>query len=496
MTLDAQTKPFFNALLIFFLAWAVIPPMTAPNPPLDSIEAFAWGANFELGYYKHPPLQAWQYGLVSHLGTGSWTFMWLSAAWIALAHICVWRAARHIVDPLTALWASALLQTIYFHNYFIPEFNPNIIQIAVFAAAGLFAIRAYKFGETRDWLALGAVIGVGMWAKYSVAVSAVTIALFFLADPIARRRLLAPGPYVGAALAILIFAPHAWWLVQQGGGAVTYVAGRAEAGGGLGQHAYYFAETFVNAALVLLFPALALWLGRDKSATPAEWPVADDASLRRLVLALAFGPILLAALFAVVAGFRIKLAWTSPFWTFAPLALLMLWRIDVRAKRWVRAGALTVFLGLFSLALYGGANLARPYVEHDVMRVHFPGPELARQVDYIWSQTFPDKPLRIVAGDTFIAGSAAYWSPSKPKVRTEDDAKKSPWAPDSLKREAGQIIVWDAAKQGDDLPAPLRATSPNAQVQGVLSLRYQTDAPVPPARIGVAIVPPADAAPQ
>lgn len=41
------------------LLYALIPALTFPNPPLDVVEGFAWGRELQLGYTKHPPMQAW-----------------------------------------------------------------------------------------------------------------------------------------------------------------------------------------------------------------------------------------------------------------------------------------------------------------------------------------------------------------------------------------------------------------------------------------------------
>jgi hypothetical protein len=489
--LAPETRPFALCLLVFALAWAIAPPLSAPNPPLDSVEAFAWGTHFELGYYKQPPLWPWLYGLVRPLGSGSWTFMWMSPLWVAIAHVFVWRAGRHVVDPYTALWGSALMQVIFFHNYFIPEFNQNIIQMGIFAAAGFFAIRALLYGKTTDWLAMGAVIGVGMWAKYSVAFSALSIAFFFLIDPAARKRLAAPGPYLAAALSALIFAPHILWMIANKGGTMTYVVERAAASGFVLDRVRYFAECVLDALIVLAIPALVIALGRSRGRGAPDWPAARDPALRRLVLTLAFGPIALAAAMALIAGFRIKMAWTSPFWVFAPLALLIVLRVDVRGPRWRRAGVATAAFALLALGVYVGANLLEPFTNGRPMRVHFPGPALARAVERAWSVAAPGRKLTMVIGDTFEAGSAAYFASDRPVVRIDDDPGKSPWAPDALKRAGGAVIVWDANRQGAQIPGPLRAHNPDARLIGIVDLPYQTPAPIPPARIGIAIIAPA-----
>ena len=48
---------FFYIFIIFHLIiWVAIPSLTNSNLPLGTIEALAWGNDFEWGNNKHPPL--------------------------------------------------------------------------------------------------------------------------------------------------------------------------------------------------------------------------------------------------------------------------------------------------------------------------------------------------------------------------------------------------------------------------------------------------------
>ena len=125
------------------------------------------------------------------------------------------------------------------------------------------------------------------------------------------------------------------------------------------------------------------------------------------------------------------------------------------------------------------------------MRVHFPGLQLAERVDEIWAVNAHGKPFKLIIGDVFEAGSAAYFSQSRPLVRIDDDLGKSPWAPDAVKREAGAIIVWNVAKEGAAIPARYLTQNPAARTAEIVSLPYQTRTYLPPARIGIAYLPPA-----
>lgn len=76
-------------------------------------------------------------------------------------------------------------------------------------------IRLLKSENPRWWLGIGAVIGIGMMTKYTLA--------FFVAGLVggvlftqARRYLAGPWLWGGAALSLLIFAPNLIWQAQHG----------------------------------------------------------------------------------------------------------------------------------------------------------------------------------------------------------------------------------------------------------------------------------------
>ncbi|HEX8712531.1 MAG TPA: glycosyltransferase family 39 protein [Terracidiphilus sp.] len=78
-----------------------------------------------------------------------------------------------------------------------------------------FVIRLLKSENPRWWLAIGAVIGIGLLTKYSI--------LFFVAGLVggmiltrARRQFLSAWFWAGVALAVLIFLPNLLWQFHHG----------------------------------------------------------------------------------------------------------------------------------------------------------------------------------------------------------------------------------------------------------------------------------------
>jgi 4-amino-4-deoxy-L-arabinose transferase-like glycosyltransferase len=80
-------------------------------------------------------------------------------------------------------------------------------------AAAYFVVRLLASENARWCLALGAVIGVGMLTKYTMAFLVVGIAAGFLFTP-ARRYLWSPWLWCGIAVALIIVLPNLLWQIR------------------------------------------------------------------------------------------------------------------------------------------------------------------------------------------------------------------------------------------------------------------------------------------
>ncbi len=127
---DRPERLFWSFLAVHLFAWTVVPATVQPNLPLDVIEGLAWGREWQWGYHKHPPLQAWLLELAARAtGKAAWSAFLLSQLSITVCFWAVWRLAREIVDPPGALLSVLLLEGVYYFNYTSPEFNPNVLQL-------------------------------------------------------------------------------------------------------------------------------------------------------------------------------------------------------------------------------------------------------------------------------------------------------------------------------------------------------------------------------
>ena len=74
-------------------------------------------------------------------------------------------------------------------------------------------IRLLKSDNPRWWLGIGAAFGLGMLTKYTILVLAAGVAVGVVLTR-ARRYLISPWLWAGAALALLIFLPNLIWQLQ------------------------------------------------------------------------------------------------------------------------------------------------------------------------------------------------------------------------------------------------------------------------------------------
>lgn len=102
-------------------------------------------------------------------------------------------------------------------------FSMNALELAIWALMELIAVRLLLGGPPSLWLLLGLVSGLGLLNKYTAALLVVGLVIGLLCTA-QRRQLLAPWPWLGGALALLLFAPHLWWEQANGWPTAEFMA--------------------------------------------------------------------------------------------------------------------------------------------------------------------------------------------------------------------------------------------------------------------------------
>jgi 4-amino-4-deoxy-L-arabinose transferase-like glycosyltransferase len=508
-----------------------LPILVTPNLQLDLVEDLALGKEWQLGYWKHPPLPWWLADAL-YRATGDLDAIYLLGPLAAV--VCfygVWLLAREMVGAFEALIAVLVLEGIHFYNFSVVKFAHDQMQLPFWAFTALFFHRALARGRMLEWALAGALLAGAFWAKYAAFALAATLGLFLLIDPTARKTWRTPGPYVMAAAFLMVIAPNAWWLVTHDFMPFHYVDDRAREAAHWYQWLVYPLQ-WTGSQLQFLAPAIALLallyspadlsgLAAVRSLLPLPRgeragvtgsrsvisapspphpnplpggereqavPACTTAFDRRYVTALALGPFAITTIIFAVLG-RLPVAmWGYPLWSFVPLALLM-WlppSREPRRLRWFAAGFLVVFFGL--PLIYAAVELGEPFVRDRPKATQFPGEVMAEIITREWRDAY-GTPLIYAGGTEFAVNNLAVYSPDHPHVVVHGDPKLSPWIDMADLHRRGGVLVWEEDHPGAHLEE-WRAAFGEFEVQPLLVLSRQTLRPVKPAHILYALIPP------
>jgi hypothetical protein len=283
-----------------------------------------------------------------------------------------------------------------------------------------------------------------MWAKYSILHLLLPLAFVFLLVPNWRRQIATTGPWLAAALAALIVAPHLIALTKSGGHAVLYAVRNVE-GGTAGS---------LKSLVTFLFNAGALFvlMGIVTAAAAGVAPLSKAvvASFRNLrenrralyLHAALFGPIALIILSAPF-GVRARAHWLTPI----ALSVALWWADKVAAEFRLprRAVIYAVALSLLFAVSYAARQFAPTFVSISPSYADFDGPALERMADRYWrSQASGPIPYVVSFGNQRgrqVAGSIVFDSPHRPQVFEEANPRQSPWIDMADLARRGAIVV-------------------------------------------------------
>lgn len=512
-------RPTCLLILFHVVIWTVIPLLTYPNVSLDVAEITAWGHEWQLGYFKHPPLASWiqEIGRVVSGRQAIWGVYLVGELVVAGTFYAVWKLARRFVDagllmPAGAFVAVLTLEASFVYTIISLEFNHSFLVLLFSALAVWFFYEALTCG-TRGamtwWVALGVAMGAGMLSKYIMAFPILAMSLFALVDSKARQWMKRPHPYVAVVVSLLVFSPNLVWLYRYNFAPLAYVEDRSSSTvtGAMG-HLTNPLKFLIDQILFLIPMVLVMlaWSGLRWRVQPADTD--EQCWARRFLLAMVAGPFLLFLSLSIFTGIALRAAWGVPLWPFAPLLMLVfLQPPDAPAN--VR-GTLRLSIILIGVNILAGLGIpvVMPFVMQNrsetaqkSLRVIFPGRMLAEHVDQVWREHEPGQPLRIIAGERWMANNVNFYSPDRPSVLTEQatalgyakiDEEACPWTSLAKFRKYGGILLWDADYQGPEIPPSLSKHVPEAVTIGTFRLNWMTDAKLKPLHIGIALLRPGD----
>ena len=471
-------------LAVHFVVWTGLPLLLYHNLELDLVEDLALGKEWQIGYWKHPPLPWWIADALYRL-TGDVRIVYILGPLAAVSCLYfVWQLAREVVSPQAALVSVLTLEGLHFFNYSAVKFAHDQCQLPFWAATGWLLYRALARGRTIDWALSGVALALAFWSKYAAFALAGAIGIFLLADPEARRVWRTPGPYVMGLVFLIVIAPQALWLVDTGFQPFHYVDERAVAATRWYQYVLFPLRWIAGQAFFLL-PVVAL-LGLLLIGTPRQRLPAERQFARRYITAMAVGPFLVTTLVAIVLG-RLPVAmWGYPLWSFVPLAAIMWWGSDWDRRHIQRfAAACLLIFTVFPIA-YAADDRFEPLLRDRPRAREFPGQILADTISREWRRK-TGTPVVYVGGTEFAANNIAVYSSDRPHVVVHGEPTLSPWVHRADLRRRGIVLVWER-NLTPEMPAEIRANFPDAEFQANLDVLRHTARQRSPVSVGYAFV--------
>lgn len=314
----------------------------------DEAQYWDWSRRLALGYYSKPPLIAYIIAaLTSACGHKEWVIrsgaVLFSSGTLLVLHALTLRIAATadggritpraestglltvcVMLAMPASWVGSVLMTVD-------------APMVFFWVVAMYAFHRAVAGEQGYWWLVGTSLGLGMLAKYTVFLLAISFALYLVT--VDRRPLRTAGPYLALCLMLALMSGVVYWNATNNWVSLRHTAAIGVGGFSPGKSVKHFIE-FLGGQLGVASPILfgmflwALWKLRKRFRT------SPDAAFLFLCFVVPFG-------FYVLASFTRK---SEPNWPVAAYmaaapAFAWVWNERPRSRRARRLLAAGVILG-------------------------------------------------------------------------------------------------------------------------------------------------------
>jgi dolichyl-phosphate-mannose-protein mannosyltransferase len=181
----------------------------------DALYYLACSHHLAFGYVDLPPLFPFVAFIARHtLGTSLPALIFWPALAGAARIILVAAFARELGAGRFGLALAALLAATPPVWWVIDhQFAMNAFEALFWTGCAYVVLRMIQTQNPRLWLAFGALAGLGLENKYSIAVFAFALLVGLLLSP-ERKLLFSPWLFAGGAVAFLIFLPNLLWNIH------------------------------------------------------------------------------------------------------------------------------------------------------------------------------------------------------------------------------------------------------------------------------------------
>jgi hypothetical protein len=272
------------------LAWAA-----SVGPGNDEAYHYLFTVHRDWSYFDHPPMLAWVEAAGLAAAGGVVSPFSLRLGFVALFAGSTWLMARltgRLYGDRAGVLAAFALNVTAYHTaaagvFALPD-GPLLFFWLLTLDRLAVAILQEPSGRVGPWVGVGLAWGGALLSKYHAVFLPVGALLYLLAEPTARGWLKRPGPYVAAAVGLVLFAPVIGWNAGHGWASFAFQGGRA-----LGEGRFrpaMLAAALIGPAIYLFpwiwFRLVTLVLGKAWRGFAADTPPAERFLLAEAVVPL------------------------------------------------------------------------------------------------------------------------------------------------------------------------------------------------------------------
>lgn len=178
----------------------------------DQAYYYYWSLHPDWGYYSKPPMVAWLiWATTSLFGASELAIASGAIIVYSATAVIVYQLGKAVYGEAVGTWSAiafASMPLVGFNSLFVSTDAP----LMFFWALALLCFRhALQRGHIGWWLATGVVAGLGLLSKYTMAVLAIGLLAYLLADRDKRRWLADWRLWIAVAVAALVFTPNLLW---------------------------------------------------------------------------------------------------------------------------------------------------------------------------------------------------------------------------------------------------------------------------------------------
>lgn len=414
----------------------------------DMAENFAWGQLWQWGYFKHPPFFGWAVAAwFAVFPRGDWSYYAFSSLNNTVALFLLWRIAARFGNAnfqLFVIAAAVLMQPFSFQAI---KYNANTAMTPLWAAMILFYLRGLEHRRRYDAVLLGLFTGLAMLAKYYSIVLVLALFLHALFDRQARAILLSGFGAIVAAVSILVFLPHTFWLFRNDFMPIMYALSQ---GDGKFMDAVIDLGKFVGGVLIYVFPpfALAALMRYRGDGYPLFWldrvRALRDTVEGRALLSAGLLSLLITIVLAFAAQADLSIVWALP--VFVPLVVIIASFLpdDLLARNVKRV---FYVLGVYFVALVVSAPIYKESIRSTTAKeLATPARQVTDVLDRYWEKYGDGQKGVVIAGDHFLSDSYVFYSRYAPmKLENNSlEAAKDYLDAEGLKRRGLIVICKDS----------------------------------------------------